>query len=166
MNKLENLTSKILNKDQLRRACVVWNFKNRKVVFTNGCFDILHLGHIEYLSKAADLGDVLVIGLNSDISCHKLKGDKRPINDEQSRATVLAALEFVTAVVLFDEDTPYELIKTIQPDILVKGKDYTVEQIAGHDIVLAKGGSVETIDLTPGYSTTGIEQKILKLHGH
>jgi rfaE bifunctional protein nucleotidyltransferase chain/domain len=164
MNKLEILTSKILDREQLRRACVVWKFKNRKVVFTNGCFDILHLGHIEYLAKAAELGDVLVIGMNSDRSIHKIKGESRPINDEHSRSMVLASLEFVTVVVLFDEETPYELIKTIQPDILVKGKDYKVEEIAGHDIVLAKGGKVETIELTPDYSTTGIEQKILNLH--
>lgn len=164
MNKLANLSSKILDRDQLRRACVVWNFKNQKVVFTNGCFDILHLGHIEYLSKAAGLGDVLVIGMNTDQSIQKIKGQSRPINDEHSRSMVLAALEFVTAVVLFDEETPYELIKTIQPDILVKGKDYTVEEVVGHDIVLAKGGKVVTIELTPGYSTTAIEQKILRLH--
>jgi rfaE bifunctional protein nucleotidyltransferase chain/domain len=134
------------------------------VVFTNGCFDILHLGHIEYLAKAAMLGNILVIGINSDSSVQKIKGKSRPINDERSRSMVLASLEFVTNVVLFDEETPYELIKTIQPDILVKGKDYTVEQIVGHDIVLAKGGKVETIELTPGYSTTAIEQKILNLN--
>jgi rfaE bifunctional protein nucleotidyltransferase chain/domain len=135
-----------------------------KVVFTNGCFDILHLGHIEYLAKAANLGDVLVIGMNSDHSVHRIKGDSRPINDEHSRSMVLASLEFVTAVVLFDEETPYELIKIIQPDILVKGRDYKIKEIVGHDIVLAKGGKVKTIELTLGYSTTGIEQKILKLH--
>ena len=164
MKKIEFISSKILDREQLRRACVVWNFKDRKVVFTNGCFDILHLGHIEYLAKAAELGDVLVIGMNSDSSVHRIKGESRPINDEHSRSMVLASLEFVTAVVLFDEETPYELIKTIQPDILVKGKDYKIEEIAGHDIVLAKGGKVETIKLTPGYSTTAIEQKILELH--
>ncbi len=164
MKKLEFLSSKILDREQLRRACVLWNFKNMKVVFTNGCFDILHLGHIEYLAKAANLGDVLVIGLNSDLSVHRIKGDSRPINDEHSRSMVLAALGFVTAVVLFDEETPYELIKTIQPDVLVKGRDYKPKEIVGHDIVLGKGGKVKTIELTPGYSTTGIEQKILKLH--
>ena len=164
MKKIEFISSKILDREQLRRACVVWSFKDRKVVFTNGCFDILHLGHIEYLAKAAELGDVLVIGMNSDSSVHRIKGESRPINDEHSRSMVLASLEFVTAVVLFDEETPYELIKTIQPDILVKGKDYKIEEIAGHDIVLAKGGKVETIKLTPGYSTTAIEQKILELH--
>ena len=164
MNKLEFISSKILDREQLRRACVVWSFKEMKVVFTNGCFDILHLGHIEYLAKAAGLGDLLVVGINSDRSVHMIKGDWRPINDEYSRSMVLASLEFVSAVVLFDEETPYELIKTIQPDILVKGKDYTVDKIVGHDIVLAKGGKVKTIELTPGYSTTGIEQKILNLH--
>ena len=164
MNKLEKITSKILDREELRRACSVWSFKNKKVVFTNGCFDILHLGHVEYLAKAAMLGDILLIGINSDSSVHRLKGNNRPINDEHSRSMVLASLEFVTHVVLFDEETPYELIKTIQPDILVKGKDYTVDQIVGHDIVQAKGGKVETIELTPGYSTTSIEQKILKLN--
>jgi rfaE bifunctional protein nucleotidyltransferase chain/domain len=164
MNKLEFLSSKILDREQLRRACVVWSFKEMKVVFTNGCFDILHRGHIEYLAKAAELGDVLVVGVNSDQSVHKIKGEYRPINDEHSRSIILASLEFVTAVVIFDEETPYELIKSIHPDILVKGKDYKIEEIVGHDIVLANGGKVETIDLTPGYSTTGIEQKILKLH--
>ncbi|MGA3014267.1 MAG: D-glycero-beta-D-manno-heptose 1-phosphate adenylyltransferase [Bacteroidales bacterium] len=164
MTKLEIVSAKIIKKESLRRTCGVWNFKNQKVVFTNGCFDILHLGHIEYLAKAASLGDVLVVGLNSDRSVKRIKGPTRPINDEHSRSMIIAALEFVTAVVIFDEDTPYELIKTIQPDILVKGKDWKVEEIAGHDIVLAKGGKVETIELTPGYSTTGIEQKIRKLH--
>jgi rfaE bifunctional protein nucleotidyltransferase chain/domain len=164
MKKLEFISSKILDREQLRRACVVWNFKDMKVVFTNGCFDILHLGHIEYLAKAANLGNVLVIGMNSDLSVHRIKGDSRPINDEYSRSMVLASLEFVTAVVLFDEETPYELIKTIQPDILVKGRDYKIKEIVGHDIVLARGGKIKTIELTPGYSTTGIEQKILKLH--
>ncbi len=163
MKKLEFISSKILDREQLRRACAVWKFKDMKVVFTNGCFDILHLGHIEYLAKAANLGDVLVIGLNTDLSVHRIKGESRPINDEHSRSMVLASLDIVTAVFLFDEETPYELIKTIQPDILVKGRDYKIKEIIGHDIVLAKGGKVKTIELTPGYSTTGIEQKILKL---
>jgi rfaE bifunctional protein nucleotidyltransferase chain/domain len=164
MKKIEFISSKILDREQLRRACALWNFKEMKVIFTNGCFDILHLGHIEYLAKAANLGDVLVIGINSDLSVHRIKGDSRPINDEHSRSMVIASLKFVTAVVLFDEETPYELIKTIQPDILVKGRDYKIKEIVGHDIVLARGGKVKTIELTPGYSTTEIEQKILKLH--
>jgi rfaE bifunctional protein nucleotidyltransferase chain/domain len=164
MKKIEFISSKILDREQLRRACALWNFKEMKVIFTNGCFDILHLGHIEYLAKAANLGDVLVIGINSDLSVHRIKGDSRPINDEHSRSMVIASLKFVTAVVLFDEETPYELIKTIQPDFLVKGRDYKIKEIVGHDIVLARGGKVKTIELTPGYSTTEIEQKILKLH--
>ena len=164
MNKLEIISSKILERDQLRRILAVWRFKNKKIVFTNGCFDILHLGHIEYLSKAAQLGDVLVIGLNTDNSVRRIKGDHRPINDEHSRAMVLASLQFVTAVVLFDEDTPSKLIGEIQPNILVKGKDYKPEEIVGHDTVKAKGGKVVTIDLTLGYSTSGIEEKILLLH--
>ena len=164
MKKLEFISSKILDLEQLKRACAVWNFKGMKVVFTNGCFDILHLGHIEYLAKAANFGDVLVIGVNTDQSVHRIKGEKRPINDERSRSMVLASLGFVTAVVLFNEDTPYELIKIIQPDILVKGRDYKPKDIVGHEIVVAKGGKVKTIDLTPGYSTTAIEQKILDLN--
>jgi len=160
MAKLEIITAKILNQESLRRACVVWNFKNQKVVFTNGCFDILHLGHIEYLAKAANLGDILVVGLNSDRSVNRIKGPTRPINDEHSRSMIIAALEFVTAVVIFDEETPFELIKFIKPDILVKGKDYSVENIVGADVVLANGGKVVTIDLVEGYSTTLIENKI------
>lgn len=133
-----------------------------KVVFTNGCFDLVHQGHIDYLSKARDLGDVLVVGLNTDASVRRLKGPRRPINDEYSRALLLASMLFVDYVVLFGEDTPYELIKTLQPDILVKGSDYRPEDIVGYDIVMAKGGKVETLDFLPGFSTTAIEQKIAK----
>ena len=133
-----------------------------KVVFTNGCFDLVHQGHIDYLSKARDLGDVLVVGLNTDDSVRRLKGPRRPINDEYSRALLLASMLFVDYVVLFGEDTPYELIKTLQPDILVKGSDYRPEDIVGYDIVMSKGGRVETLDFLPGFSTTAIEQKIAK----
>ena len=132
----------------------------RKKVFVSGCFDILHLGHIDYLSKAADLGDILIIGLNTDDSVKRLKGPHRPINDEYSRALLLASLQFVHAVVLFDEDTPYDLIKCIQPNILVKGKDYKPEEIAGYDIIQQNQGEVITIDLVEGYSTSIIENKI------
>jgi rfaE bifunctional protein nucleotidyltransferase chain/domain len=131
-------------------------------VFTNGCFDILHRGHIEYLSKAADLGDVLIIGLNTDSSVSRIKGLNRPVVDEQSRAMLLAALHFTTAIVYFDDPTPYELIKKVQPDILVKGKDYKAEDVVGYDIVVAKGGKVETIELVKGFSTTTILQKIIE----
>ena len=164
MEKIERVTEKILDWDQIRRLCAVWKFKDKKIVFSNGCFDILHLGHIEYLAKAATLGDALVIGLNTDRSVGRIKGPHRPISDEHSRAMVLASLSFVDAVVLFDEETPYELIKLVRPDILVKGKDYKEEEIVGYDILKQYGGEIITINLTPGYSTTAIEEKILRSH--
>ena len=151
---------KIVTAEQL--ADILRQHPERKVVFTNGCFDLVHQGHIDYLSKARDLGDVLVVGLNTDASVRRLKGPRRPINDEYSRALLLASMLFVDYVVLFGEDTPYELIKTLQPDILVKGSDYKPEDIVGYDIVMAKGGKVETLDFLPGFSTTAIEQKIAK----
>jgi len=164
MEKLDLLLSKIFTRDKISRQCAAWRLKEKKIVFTNGCFDLLHLGHIEYMAKAADLGGAFIVGLNSDVSVRKIKGDQRPINDEHSRAMVLAAISFVDAVVLFDEETPYELIKVVQPDILVKGKDYKIEEIAGYDIVMANGGEIITIDLTEGYSTTKIEERIMQLH--
>jgi D-glycero-beta-D-manno-heptose 1-phosphate adenylyltransferase len=134
---------------------------NKKIVFTNGCFDILHQGHVDYLCKAKDLGNILIVGLNTDASVKRLnKSPERPINKEQSRALVLAALVLVDAIVLFDEDTPYELIKTVQPDVLVKGADYKAEDIVGYDIVKARGGEVVTIELTEGFSTTELIKKI------
>ena len=143
----------------LLQVISIWRAEGKKIVFTNGCFDLLHLGHIDYLAKAADLGGILIIGLNTDNSVRILKGKGRPINNNHSRATLLAALSFVDAVTLFDEETPYNLISSIEPDILVKGSDYKIEEIAGHEIVQAKGGKVITIDLLPGYSTTLIEDK-------
>lgn len=160
MNKLEIIKSKIFTTKSIQSQLAVWRFKGEKIVFTNGCFDILHLGHIDYLSKAADQGDILIIGLNSDISTKKLKGDHRPINNEESRAIILASLSFVSAIIIFDEQTPYSLINLVQPDMLFKGGDYQVEDIVGYDIVTAKGGEVKTIDLLPGYSTSYIEKKI------
>lgn len=162
--KLEIIENSVLTDESLEQMLAFWRFKGKKIVFSNGCFDILHRGHVDYLSKAADLGDVLIIGINTDASVHRLKGNTRPINDEQSRALIVAALNFVTAVVLFDEDTPYELIKKVQPDILVKGNDYLPEEIVGYDVVKAKGGEVVTIPLVKGYSTTSIEHKIVELN--
>ena len=162
MSQLDIIQSKILDRQSLKNQLAVWRFLNKKIVFSNGCFDILHLGHIDYLSKASDFGDVLIIGLNTDNSVRKLKGNNRPINDEKSRAMILASLQFVTAVILFDEDTPYDLIKFVQPDILVKGSDYLEEDIVGFDIVKAKGGEVKIIDLVPDISTTIIENRIKK----
>jgi rfaE bifunctional protein nucleotidyltransferase chain/domain len=138
----------------------LWRREKQTIVFTNGCFDILHRGHVDYLSKAADLGNKLIIGVNTDASVSKLKGPHRPIQDQESRMLILASLAFVDAVILFDEPTPYELIKLVQPDILVKGSDYQVENIVGYDIVQAKGGEIKTIDFIPGYSTSAIESKI------
>lgn len=161
MKKLEIIQSKILSDlEELKRWLAYWNFKDQKVVFTNGCFDILHRGHIDYLARAAGKGDVLIVGLNTDDSVKRIKGDGRPVQDESSRALILAALQFVNAVVLFDEDTPENLIKIVQPDILVKGSDYKAEEIVGYDVVTAKGGKVVTIDFLEGYSTTGILDKI------
>lgn len=155
------LQSKIVyDHQELANNLAYWKFKDLKVVFTNGCFDILHRGHVEYLSKAASLADIMVVGLNTDSSVSRLKGSKRPVQDETSRALILASLSFVTKVVLFDDDTPYELIKFIQPDILVKGSDYKAEDIVGYDVVKAKNGEVVTIDLVDGYSTTAIVRKL------
>ena len=162
MSKFDIIKSKILQGEEFERKLTYWRFKEYKIVFTNGCFDILHAGHVEYLSKAASEGNILVIGLNSDDSVRRLKGPHRPINNQQARAILLASLGFVDAVVLFDEDTPYELIKTIQPDILIKGSDYKPEEIVGYDILIAKGGLVKTVNLVEGYSTTSIEKRILE----
>jgi len=160
MKRLESLQKKILSPPELDRQLAYWHFKDQKIVFTNGCFDIIHRGHIDYLVKSADLGHVLVIGLNTDASTRRLKGPTRPINDEYARALVLAAMSFVSAVVFFDEETPYELIKKVQPDFLVKGADYKPEEIVGYDVVTAKGGKVVTIEYLPGYSTSLIEHRI------
>ena len=146
--------------DQLAKQVMKWQIHNEKVVFTNGCFDILHLGHLDYLSKAADLGDRLIIGVNTDASVSALKGPSRPIIDEVTRATKLASLLFVDAVVLCGEETPLTLIQTVKPDVLVKGGDYTIDTIVGADSVLANGGSVEVIPFLPGHSTTAIVDKI------
>lgn len=139
-----------------------WRKTNKKIVFTNGCFDILHQGHVVYLAKAAALGDKLIVGLNTDASVKRLKGADRPLNGEQERALLLAALGFVDMVILFEEDTPYQLIKEIVPQVLVKGADYKPKDIVGYDSVINSGGSVETIVLEEGFSTTNVIEKIRK----
>lgn len=159
MSQFSNLQQKIQTVEELLPQIAEWR-KEGEIVFSNGCFDILHLGHLDYLSQAADLGHKLILGLNSDASVSRLKGPSRPINDQKARASMLAALSFVDAVVFFEEDTPYELIKAVQPDILVKGADYAIEEIVGHDIVLARGGRVIPINLLEGYSTTAILEKL------
>lgn len=147
-----------------RNSAQVWAEEmqqaGKRIVFTNGCFDILHLGHIDYLEKARSLGDALIIGLNADESVKRLKGASRPVNKEYARSRMLAALAFVDAVCVFDEDTPKELIETIIPDVLVKGGDYTIEIIVGADTVIQNGGEVKTIELVDGFSTTNIIEKL------
>lgn len=160
MDKLKIIKSKIIGADTINYWLAYWRFKRNTIVFTNGCFDILHRGHIEYLAKAASNGDVLIVGLNTDKSVKKVKGSGRPYQDEKSRALILASLRFVTAVILFNEETPYELIKLIQPDVLVKGGDYEPDEIVGYDIVKSKGGKVITIDYVDGYSSSEIIEKL------
>lgn len=161
MSHHQSVLNKIFtSRNQLQQQVTSWQQQGQHVVFTNGCFDLLHRGHVDYLAKAADCGQRLIIGVNTDASVSKLKGPNRPIQDEQSRLQILASLQCVDAVILFDEETPYELIKQLQPDVLVKGSDYKPENIVGFDIVTAKGGQVKTIDFIPGFSTSGIERKI------
>jgi D-glycero-beta-D-manno-heptose 1-phosphate adenylyltransferase len=156
----KSIQEKIISSDELLKKIAQWRVVNKKVAFTNGCFDILHPGHIASLMEAAHHGDYLVIGLNSDASVKRLKGPERPVNSQESRALVLAALTMVDAVVLFDEDTPLELISKILPDVLVKGGDYTVEQIAGAKEVIANGGKVVINPIVEGFSTTNIIKKL------
>lgn len=140
-----------------------WRFKEEKIVFTNGCFDVLHKGHVELLCAARDFGTKLIVGLNADSSVKKLKGENRPINSEQARAFLLASLICVDAVILFEEETPKNCIEFIEPNVLVKGGDYTVETIVGASSVLASGGEVRIIPLVENYSTTSIAQRITEL---
>jgi rfaE bifunctional protein nucleotidyltransferase chain/domain len=151
---------KILTREQLPATVANWRAQGRKVVFTNGCFDLLHLGHVDYLEQARHLGGALVVGLNTDASVSGLKPG-RPIQDEEARARILAALAFVDAVVLFGEPTPLALIELVQPDILVKGDDYSPESIVGYDVVMARGGRVLTVPLVAGYSTSRIVAHII-----
>ncbi len=160
MNHLEAVQQKIMPLQDLLRLRNIWHFKSEPVVFTNGCFDLLHKGHIHSLTEAVSFGKHLVIGLNSDESIRRIKKDGRPIQDQTSRALVLAALSCTDAIIIFNEDTPLELIRAIKPEVLVKGGDYTRETIIGAEDVLANGGRIEIIKLIEGYSTTAIEQKI------
>lgn len=152
---------RVIDLVNLQRLCNIWRMKGDRIVFTNGCFDILHRGHVEYLQEAAALGDRLIIGVNSDASVRRQgKGPDRPINDQESRAKVIAALRLVDAVVVFEEDTPLELIKAAMPDVLVKGGDWSEEHIVGADIVRARGGEVRSLKLVDGFSTTALVEKI------
>lgn len=159
--RLSNLhQQKIYTKESLAQSLYKWKFFGKKIVFTNGCFDLLHAGHIHSLSQAAALGDVLIVGLNSDASVKRLKGERRPLQTETDRATILASLYMVDAVIIFENDTPLEIIEFILPDVLAKGGDYSPETVVGAKEVIENGGRVEIIPLIPGLSTTRLEQSL------
>lgn len=161
MTTLQGINAKICSLEQASALSKHYKSEGRKLVFSNGCFDILHLGHVEYLAKARDLGDILIVGLNTDESIKRIKGSSRPVQDNLARATILASLSFIDHVIFFDDDTPEHLINTLLPDVLVKGADYKIENIVGAKTVIANGGTVETISLSDGYSTTNIINKLL-----
>lgn len=161
MKNPDSIIKKIYSLADLQQQVNRWKFFGKKIAFTNGCFDILHQGHIFSLSKAAKEGDVLIVGVNADASVKKLKGEGRPVTDEHSRALVLASLLIVDAVIIFKEDTPFELITSLMPDVLVKGGDYTIDQIVGAKEVIANGGRVVINPIIEGFSTTGIIKKII-----
>lgn len=159
---IDLIKSKIYLLPDLLRAVHVWKFKGDKIVFTNGCFDLIHPGHIHTLTSAADFGKKLIVALNTDSSVKKLKGSSRPLQNENSRALIMASFDFVDAIILFNEETPIELIKSIQPDVLVKGGDYKKENIVGNTEMLSWNGSIEVIPFLKGFSTSSIEEKIRK----
>jgi len=162
MSQFNTLKNKIFSLENLKMQVKEWKATGEKVVFTNGCFDIMHQGHIEVLARTADLGTKLIIGLNSDSSIERLKGKNRPIIKQQSRAILLASFSFVDAVVLFSEETPINLISTLLPDVLAKGGDYKIETIVGHEIVQKNGGKVILVPFVDGFSSTTIIEKIRK----
>lgn len=163
MKQSGKITERIFLSGPLQSQLQWWRLINKTVAFTNGVFDILHEGHIKVLAQAASMADILIVGINSDASVKRLKGNERPVNKEQSRALVLASLIMIDAVIIFEEDTPLNLIKSIMPDVLVKGGDYSLETIVGANEVIANGGKVEIIALEEGFSTTGIIEKLRKL---
>lgn len=161
MNSRENISNKIIrNWEDIPGIINAWKKSGQKVVFTNGCFDIIHRGHIELLSKAADFGQKLIVALNTDSSVRILKGNDRPIQDETSRAIIMASFQFVDLVVFFNQETPFELISLIKPDFLIKGGDYKAEEIVGYDVVTKNNGEVHTITFLDGFSTTSIVNKM------
>jgi rfaE bifunctional protein nucleotidyltransferase chain/domain len=163
MQRLEWIQNKVTSRDALYKHCNSWRTFGKKIVFTNGCFDILHRGHLDYLARAADFGNILIVGVNSDASVKKLKGEGRPVTNQEDRIFQLASLLCVDTVCLFEEDTPEELIKIVKPDVLVKGGDYTIDTIVGADYVIENGGRVEIIPFVAGYSTTGLIANIKEL---
>lgn len=163
MKRSDLISSKIFSRADLLKQVARWRLLSKKIAFTNGCFDILHAGHIASLSNAAKEADFLIVGVNTDASTKRLKGEERPVTDENSRALLLANLAIVDAVTLFDEDTPYELITAIMPDVIIKGGDYSIDQIVGAKEVIANGGKVIINPILEGFSTTGIIAKIKSL---
>ncbi len=155
----------VVERRLLAALCHQLRHGGKRIVFTNGCFDVLHLGHVRYLEQARRLGDILVVGVNTDASVRRLKGQKRPLRSEQERAAMVAALKPVDFVTLFDEDTPEALIAELQPHVLVKGGDYTPDRIAGADLVRSWGGEVVVVPYVPGYSTTALVEEILRRYG-
>jgi len=164
MGPLNQIRQKLFLKKDLVLQVQAWKAEGKRIVFTNGCFDIIHPGHIDYLAKASGLGDKFIIGVNTDQSVQKLKGPTRPIQDENARVLILGAMGFTSAIILFDDDTPAALIADLKPDILVKGADYSVDQIAGADTVLKNGGSVVLLPYLKGYSTSALEARIQNHH--
>lgn len=160
MRSVSSIPNKIFTLDELMHQVKRWRLHNKKIVFTNGVFDILHEGHIASLSEAASFGHILIVGVNTDASVKRLKGEGRPVNNESSRALILASLVMTDGVILFEEDTPLNLITAILPDVLVKGGDYTIEQIVGAREVMANGGEVKIVPILEGFSTTAIIQKM------
>jgi D-beta-D-heptose 7-phosphate kinase/D-beta-D-heptose 1-phosphate adenosyltransferase len=160
MRTIKAIPGKIFTLPQLLKQVKRWRLINKKIVFTNGVFDILHPGHITLLSEAASFGNILIVGINSDASVKRLKGESRPVNDEQSRALVMAALVITDGIILFGEDTPLDLIRAIMPDVLIKGGDYSLNTIVGASEVLAQGGEVKIIPTLEGFSTTAIIEKM------
>ncbi len=159
-SKKELVLDKITDAEVLGRLCEGWRVKGHKIVFTNGCFDLLHAGHIHVLLEAANLGQKFIVGLNTDASVKRLKGEHRPVYSQDVRALLLAAQLYVDAVVLFDRDTPAELLRAVRPDVLVKGGDYTAESVVGYDFVKSYGGEVVIIPTIEGFSTSAILQRI------
>ena len=157
-----NSSDRVLSSNTLEQKIQEYKKQNKKIVFTNGCFDLLHIGHVTYLEEAKKLGDVLVVGINTDESVKKLKGPKRPIQNENDRCAILAALKSVDHTVLFGEETPIDLIKAVKPDVLVKGGDWKIEQIVGSDFVISNGGQVKSLHFVNGKSTTSIIEKSQK----
>jgi D-beta-D-heptose 7-phosphate kinase/D-beta-D-heptose 1-phosphate adenosyltransferase len=159
---MSKIFPKVLNSENLEPALQAYKNQNLKIVFTNGCFDLLHIGHVRYLEEARSLGDILIVGINTDASVQKLKGPTRPIQNENDRAEILASLKSVQHTILFGEETPLELIQKIKPDVLVKGGDWAIPQIVGSDFVLKNGGKVLSLQFVDGKSTTSLIQKSQK----